>query len=188
MYLQYYFHALHCFVPLKCQILSDLNVMFLLWWAASAGLGFLQFCNLNSYRSMFIVGFSLFIGLSVPQYFQEYLTLSGHGPAHTGSTSVHIYLTRQVSSCYKYSHLWFLFWFSGNMQFNNIVQVIFSSPATVAIIVAYFLDATMSREHASTHRDSGRHWWEKFRTFNQDIRSDEFYGLPMNLNRFFPSA
>jgi hypothetical protein len=76
---------------------------------------------------------------------------------------------------------------SNNMQFNNIVQVIFSSPATVAIIVAYFLDATMSPAHASTRRDSGRHWWEKFRSYNQDIRSDEFYALPMRLNRFFPS-
>jgi hypothetical protein len=122
MYLQYYFHALHCFVPLKCQILSDWNVMFLLWWAASAGLGFLQFCNLNSYRSMFIVGFSLFIGLSVPQYLHEYLTLFGHGPAHTRSTSVHIYLTQQVSSCYKYNHLSFLLWFSRNMQYNNIAS------------------------------------------------------------------
>jgi hypothetical protein len=74
---------------------------------------------------------------------------------------------------------------SNNMQFNNIVQVIFSSPATVAIIVAYFLDTTMSPAHASTRRDSGRHWWEKFRSYNQDIRSDEFYALPMRLNRFF---
>ncbi|KAI5401059.1 N alpha-acetyl-transferase, variant 2 [Lathyrus oleraceus] len=127
-------------------------------YVASAGLGFLQFCNLNSNRSMFIVGFSLFIGLSVPQYFNEYLALSGHGPVHTGSTS-----------------------------FNNIVQVIFSSPATVAILVAYLLDSTMSRAHASTRRDSGRHWWEKFRNFNQDIRSEEFYALPFKLSSFFPS-
>ncbi|XP_004496870.1 nucleobase-ascorbate transporter 4 [Cicer arietinum] len=127
-------------------------------YVASAGLGFLQFCNLNSFRSMFIVGFSLFIGLSVPQYFHEYLFLSGHGPVHTRSTA-----------------------------FNNIVIVIFSSPATVAIIVAYFLDLTMSLAHGSTRRDSGRQWWEKFKNFNQDIRSEEFYALPMNLGRFFPS-
>ncbi|XP_061373876.1 nucleobase-ascorbate transporter 4 [Gastrolobium bilobum] len=127
-------------------------------YVASAGLGFLQFCNLNSFRSMFILGFSLFMGLSVPQYFNEYLLLSGQGPVHTGSTA-----------------------------FNNIVQVIFSSPATVAIIVAYLLDFTLSRGHSSTRRDSGRHWWGKFRNFNQDIRSEEFYSLPMNLNRFFPS-
>ncbi|BFG42084.1 hypothetical protein CerSpe_283560 [Prunus speciosa] len=128
-------------------------------YVASAGLGLLQFCNLNSYRSKFIVGFALFMGLSVPQYFNEYLATSGHGPVHTGST-----------------------WF------NNIVQVIFSSPATVAIIIAFFLDSTVSRRHGSTRRDSGRHWWEKFRNFGSDTRSEEFYSLPYNLNRYFPSV
>ncbi|KAI4295778.1 hypothetical protein L6164_035788 [Bauhinia variegata] len=127
-------------------------------YVAAAGLGLLQFCNLNSYRSMFILGFSLFMGLSVPQYFNQYLLVTGHGPVHTASTA-----------------------------FNNIVQVIFSSPATVAIIVAYFLDFTLRRGDSSIRRDSGRHWWAKFRNFNQDIRSEEFYSLPMNLNRFFPS-
>ncbi|ESW15124.1 hypothetical protein PHAVU_007G046400 [Phaseolus vulgaris] len=127
-------------------------------YVASAGLGFLQFCNLNSYRSLFILGLSLFIGLSVQQYFNEYLLISGHGPVHTGSTA-----------------------------FNDIVQVIFSSPATVAIIVAYFLDLTLRRGDSLTRRDSGRHWWEKFRNFNHDTRSEEFYSLPFNLNRFFPS-
>ncbi|PQM39346.1 hypothetical protein Pyn_04226 [Prunus yedoensis var. nudiflora] len=128
-------------------------------YVASAGLGLLQFCNLNSYRSKFIVGFAPFMGLSVPQYFNEYLATSGHGPVHTGST-----------------------WF------NNIVQVIFSSPATVAIIIAFFLDSTVSRRHSSTRRDSGRHWWEKFRNFGSDTRSEEFYSLPYNLNRYFPSV
>ena len=72
----------------------NVTIVFL-WWAASAGLGFLQFCNLNSYRSMFIVGFSLFMGLSVPQYFNEYVLLSGHGPVHTGTTAVCIYYLKK---------------------------------------------------------------------------------------------
>lgn len=127
-------------------------------YVASAGLGLLQFCNLNSFRTKFILGFSLFMGLSIPQYFNEYLLVSGHGPVHTHST-----------------------WF------NNVMQVIFSSPATVAIIVAFFLDCTHSCGHSSVWRDSGRHWWEKFRNFNTDSRSEEFYSLPGNLNRFFPS-
>ncbi|KAJ4848177.1 N alpha-acetyl-transferase [Turnera subulata] len=128
-------------------------------YVASAGLGFLQFCNLNSFRSKFILGFALFMGLSVPQYFNEYLLISGHGPVHTHAT-----------------------WF------NNVMQVIFTSQATVAIVVAYFLDCTThSLGESSSRRDSGRHWWEKFRTFNQDTRSEEFYSLPWNLNRFFPS-
>ncbi|KAL5055976.1 hypothetical protein RYX36_036658 [Vicia faba] len=37
-------------------------------YIASAGLGFLQFCNLNSNRSMVIVEFSLFISLFVPRF------------------------------------------------------------------------------------------------------------------------
>lgn len=68
------------------HITSKLNLINcdILWWcAASAGLGLLQFCNLNSYRSKFIIGFSLFMGLSVPQYFHDYIITSGHGPLHT---------------------------------------------------------------------------------------------------------
>ncbi|XP_054785567.1 nucleobase-ascorbate transporter 4 isoform X1 [Prosopis cineraria] len=127
-------------------------------YVVSVGFGFLQFCNLNSFRTLFILGFSIFMGLSVSQYFIQDIFLFGHGPVHTGSTT-----------------------------FNNIVQVIFSSAPTVALIVAYFLDSTVAYRHGSTHRDSGRHWWEKFRNFNQDNRSEEFYALPLNLNRFFPS-
>jgi len=67
------------------------------------------------------------------------------------------------------------------------VQVLLSSPATVAITVAYFLDLTLRGGDTSTRRDSGRHWWEKFRSFNQDIRSEDFYSLPFNLSKFFPS-
>ncbi|KAM1031119.1 hypothetical protein TB2_034399 [Malus domestica] len=128
-------------------------------YVASAGLGLLQFCNLNSFRTMFIVGFSIFMGLSVTEYFHEYHLISDRGPVHTRS-------------------IWF----------NNIVEVIFSSPATVGIIVALFLDLTVSRGHSTTRRDSGRHWWEKFQNYNTDTRSEEFYSLPYNLNRHFPSV
>ncbi|KAI5604080.1 hypothetical protein BDE02_01G261700 [Populus trichocarpa] len=86
--------------------------------------------QLNSFRTKFILGFSLFLGLPVPQYFKEYLLVSGRGP------------------------------------FNDIMQLIFSSPATVAILVACFLDCTHSLAHSTTRRDSGRHWWERFRYFS----------------------
>uniref|UniRef100_A0A6N2LVB4 Uncharacterized protein n=1 Tax=Salix viminalis TaxID=40686 RepID=A0A6N2LVB4_SALVM len=58
------------------------------------------------------------------------------------------------------------------------------SPATVAVIVAYFLDCTHSLAHSTTRRDSGRHWRERLRYFSQDTRSEEFY--PWNLNRMPP--
>ncbi|GMH03079.1 hypothetical protein Nepgr_004918 [Nepenthes gracilis] len=126
-------------------------------YVASAGLGILQLCNLNSFRTKFILGLSLFMGLSVPQYFNEFLLINGHGPVHTNSDA-----------------------------FNGMMQVIFSSPATVAAITALLLDLTLGREDSSTRRDSGRHWWEKFRTFDADSRTEEFYSLPANLDNYFP--
>ena len=139
---------------------------------------------------MFILGVSLGFGLSVPKYFNE------HGPVHTGSTWVCIYyilpekvtLILMILVLLQLSFLCLLLLIvTLLLQFNNIVQAIFSSPATVAIIDAYILDLTVSRGERSTRRDGGRHWWEKFRTFNQDIRTEDFFSLPLNFNRFFPS-
>ncbi|VFQ97095.1 unnamed protein product [Cuscuta campestris] len=48
---------------------------------ASVGLSFLQFTNMNSMRNLFIVGVSLFLGLSIPEYFRKYT----YGPAHTNA-------------------------------------------------------------------------------------------------------
>ncbi|KVH93353.1 Xanthine/uracil/vitamin C permease [Cynara cardunculus var. scolymus] len=58
-------------------------------YMSSAGLGLLQYCNLNSYRTKFILGFSLFMGLSVPQYFNGYVVTTGQGPVRSRSTWVH---------------------------------------------------------------------------------------------------
>ncbi|KAL3614356.1 N alpha-acetyl-transferase [Castilleja foliolosa] len=125
---------------------------------STASLGLLQYCNLNSFRTKFIIGFSFFMGLSVPRYFSEYVITSGHAPVHTHSA-----------------------WF------NKMVLVILTSPATVAGIVAYFLDLTLERKHGSTRRDSGRQWWSKFKYFDKDPRSAEFYSLPYGLSKYFPS-
>ncbi|KAM7470510.1 hypothetical protein LguiA_008693 [Lonicera macranthoides] len=127
-------------------------------YMASGGLGLLQFCNLNSYRTKFILGFSLFMGLSVPQYFNGYVVRTGRGPIG--------------------KPIWF----------DKILLVIFTSPATVAAIIAIFLDCTLARKHSLTRKDSGRHWWGKFRYFDKDPRSHEFYSLPYNLSKHFPSV
>ncbi|KAI8025779.1 Nucleobase-ascorbate transporter 4 [Camellia lanceoleosa] len=181
-------------------------------YMSSAGLGLLQFCNLNSFRTKFIIGFSIFMGLSVPQYFNEYVVTSGRGPVRS-------------SSAWR----------------NKTMQVVFTSPATVAAITAVFLDRTVAHKHGSTQTDcgstqtdcgstqtdcgstqtdsgwqwwivvflartvahehgstrtdsgstrtdSGRHWWEKFRYFDKDPRSAEFYSLPGGLTKYFPSV
>ncbi|GLT68324.1 hypothetical protein SLA2020_405700 [Shorea laevis] len=126
---------------------------------ASVGLSFLQFTNMNSMRNLFITGVSLFLGLSVPEYFREYTAKALHGPAHTKA-------------------VWF----------NDFLNTIFFSSPTVALIVAVFLDNTLDYKDKDSAKDRGMPWWAKFRTFKGDGRNEEFYTLPFNLNRFFPPS
>ncbi|XP_047166196.1 nucleobase-ascorbate transporter 1 isoform X4 [Vigna umbellata] len=122
---------------------------------AAVGISFLQFTNMNSMRNLIITGLTLFLGISVPHFFNQYWTSSHHGPVHTNAG-----------------------WF------NAFLNTIFSSPATVGLIVAVFLDNTLEVERSK--KDRGMPWWVKFRTFRGDNRNEEFYTLPFNLNRFFP--
>lgn len=125
----------------------------------SAGLSFLQFCNLNSFRTKFIIGFSIYMGFSVPQYFKEYTAIKHYGPAHTNAR-----------------------WF------NDMINVPFTSGAFVAGILALFFDVTLHKNDNQIRKDRGMHWWDRFSSFKTDTRSEEFYSLPFNLNKFFPSV
>lgn len=147
------------FASIPAPIIAALYCLFFAY-VGSAGLSLLQFCNLNSFRIKFVLGFSIFMGLSIPQYFNEYTVVNGYGPVHTGAR-----------------------WF------NDMINVPFSSNAFVAGLLAYFLDITLHRSKDSTaRRDRGMHWWDRFRSFKTDTRSEEFYVLPFNLNKFFPSV
>jgi len=66
--------------------------------------------------------------------------------------------------------------------------VIFTSPATVAAIVSVFLDRTLGYNDKDVRVDGGRHWWGKFKYFERDARSAEFYALPYGLSKYFPSV
>ncbi|KAK8611651.1 hypothetical protein V6N13_131697 [Hibiscus sabdariffa] len=118
----------------------------------SVGLSFLQFTNMNCMRNLIITGLSLFLGISIPQFFNEYWNPSHRGLVHTNAG-----------------------WF------NAFMNTIFSSPATVGLTVAVFLDNTIEVEKSK--KDRGMPWWVKFRTFRGDNRNEEFYTLPFNLNR-----
>ncbi|KAH7523740.1 hypothetical protein FEM48_Zijuj06G0044100 [Ziziphus jujuba var. spinosa] len=150
------FGAFFACVPLP--ILAAIYCV-LFGYVASAGLSFLQFCNLNSFRTKFILGFSFFLGISVPQYFREYFQIE--------STSGHVH--------------------GSGRWFEDVLTVIFMSHTTVAAIVAMILDSTLTRENDPNGKDSGLHWWKKFSLYGSDVRNDEFYALPCRLNKFFPS-
>lgn len=92
----------------------------------ACGFSFLQFVYINDSRSKFILGFAVFMGISVPQYFNEYNIRAGHGPVRTNSH-----------------------WF------NDFIFVIFASAATVGFIIALVLDTTLkgkeTRRYSGRH-------------------------------------
>ncbi|KAL3716909.1 hypothetical protein ACJRO7_008482 [Eucalyptus globulus] len=146
------------FASIPAPIVAALYCVFFAY-VGSVGLTLLQFCNLLSFRTKFVLGFSIFMGLSVPQYFNEYTAINGYGPVHTGAR-----------------------WF------NDMINVPLSSEPFIAGCLAYFLDNTLLKKDGQIRKDRGKEWWDKFKSFSGDTRSQEFYSLPFNLNKYFPSV
>ncbi|XP_057794325.1 putative nucleobase-ascorbate transporter 10 [Salvia miltiorrhiza] len=150
------FGAIFASIPLP--IIAASYCIFL-GYVSSAGLGHLQFCNLNSFRTKLIVGISFFVGMSLPQYFREHQLVSRGGPVHTHAR-----------------------WF------NDMISVVLMSHATVGGVVALVLDCSLDRGSEQARKDNGSCWWDKFIVYGKDIRNDEFYKLPAHLNKCFPSS
>ncbi|KAK7291141.1 hypothetical protein RIF29_06053 [Crotalaria pallida] len=123
---------------------------------AAVGISLIQFANTNSMRNMYVFGLTLFLGISIPQYFAMNSAPDGHGPVRTNAG-----------------------WF------NDILNTIFSSPPTVAIIVGTILDNTLEAKHTATER--GLPWWAPFQARKGDVRNDEFYRFPLKLTEHIPS-
>ncbi|XP_058775046.1 nucleobase-ascorbate transporter 7-like [Vicia villosa] len=118
-------------------------------YVGPGGLDLLQFCNLNSFRGKFIMGFSIFMGFSTPQYFVE------HGPGKHGVSHTRV------------------------RWFNDVVSIPFSSGAFVAGLFAVFLDSVLLRRNDSrVHRDRDMQWWDRFTSMRGDSRSADYYSLP----------
>lgn len=78
--------------------------------------------------------------------------------------------------------------FSQFYKFNDMINVPLSSEPFVAGCLAYFLDNTLHKKDDAIRKDRGKEWWDKFKSFKGDTRSEEFYSLPFNLNTYFPSV
>ncbi|KAE8727966.1 Nucleobase-ascorbate transporter 3 [Hibiscus syriacus] len=57
----------------------------LLGIVAASGITFIQFANNNSMRNIYVLGVSLFLGLSIPQYFAMNISYDGRGPVRTNA-------------------------------------------------------------------------------------------------------
>ncbi|KAG5526291.1 hypothetical protein RHGRI_032541 [Rhododendron griersonianum] len=129
-------------------------------YETSDGLELLHLCDLDKLRTKFIVGFSIFMGLSVPQYFNGYMGTSGCGPVHTHAN-----------------------WF------DKFVEIIFTSPATVAAMIAVFLDCTVPPGRTDNGKiETDIDWVDMFQEyFTNDLEVDpEYFSLPLGLSDCFP--
>lgn len=59
---------------------------------AAVGISFIQFTNINSMRNLYVLGVSLFLGISIPQYFVMKTDGAGNGPVSTGGGWVRNYI------------------------------------------------------------------------------------------------
>lgn len=74
------------------------------------------------------------------------------------------------------------------VQLNDVVSVILMSHTTVAALVGFVLDVTLSREDDCARKDISLQWWERFSLYSADVKNDEFYSLPCRLDKLFPPS
>ncbi|EHA8589606.1 nucleobase-ascorbate transporter 11 [Cocos nucifera] len=137
-------------------------------WAliVALGLSTMQYTQTASSRNMIIVGFTLFISLSIPAYFQQYEPTSGlilpgyfipyaagsNGPVHTGSKGL-----------------------------NFALNALLSLNMVVALLVAFVLDNTVP----GSRQERGVYIWSDSRAPDLDPSFLGSYLLPEKIGRYF---
>ncbi|PRQ48473.1 putative xanthine/uracil/vitamin C permease [Rosa chinensis] len=135
-------------------------------WAlvVALGLSTLQYSRAASFRNMMIVGVSLFLGLSIPAYFQQYqpestfilpsyfipYAAASNGPARTGSK-----------------------------QLDFAINALMSLNMVVTLVVALVLENTVP----GSRQERGVYIWSKPEDINTDPSSLEDYSLPRKVSR-----
>ncbi|XP_028950473.1 nucleobase-ascorbate transporter 3-like isoform X2 [Malus domestica] len=143
------FLCIDSFADICCHVLCFI-------WNSAVGITFIQFANNNSLRNIYVLGLSLFLGISIPQYFVSNSSPNGVGPVKTDGG-----------------------WF------DDILNTIFSSSPTMAIIVGTLLDNTLDAKYAVDNR--GLAWWRPFQSRKGDVRNEEFYSLPVRIREYIPT-
>ncbi|KAJ8437679.1 hypothetical protein Cgig2_028617 [Carnegiea gigantea] len=181
----------------------QVSTVFMIFFSifAANGISFMQFTNNNSMRNMYVLGLSLFLGISIPYYFLSYTIEASHGPVNTGGgwANAGLLPIPVVPACNLgcimgvlpgVSHLSILGYLVFHMgvvvnSFNDILNTLFLSPPTVAMIVGTLLDTTLAARDSAG--DRGVPWWIPFQNRKDDVRNDEFYSLPLRINEFMPT-
>ncbi|EXC35470.1 Nucleobase-ascorbate transporter 11 [Morus notabilis] len=135
-------------------------------WAliVALGLSTLQYSQTASLRNIMIVGVSLFLGLSVPAYFQQYQPES--------SLILPSYFIPYAAASNGPVH-------SGNKQIDFAINALLSMNMVVTLLVAFVLDNTAP----GSRQERGVYIWSRV----EDIRDDPSlladYSLPRKICR-----
>ncbi|VAH29956.1 unnamed protein product [Triticum turgidum subsp. durum] len=137
-------------------------------WAliVALGLSTLRYTEAVSSRNMIIVGFTLFISLSIPAYFQQYepssnLILPGYLVPYTAASSGPV---RTASDGLNYA-----------------VNALLSINVVVALVVAIILDNTVP----GSKQERGVYIWTDPKSLELDPASLEPYRLPKKISCWF---
>ncbi|KAK4356307.1 hypothetical protein RND71_025278 [Anisodus tanguticus] len=137
-------------------------------WAliVALGLSTLQYTQNASSRNIIIVGVSLFFGLSVPAYFQQYAPETG--------LILPGYLIPYAAASNGPVH-------AGNAQFNFAMNALLSLNMVVTLLVAFVLDNTVP----GSRQERGVYVWSKADDIMTDPSSLLDYSLPSRVAKLF---
>ncbi|XP_030463220.2 nucleobase-ascorbate transporter 11 [Syzygium oleosum] len=137
-------------------------------WAliVALGLSTLQYTQTSSFRNMIIVGVSLFLGLSIPAYFQQYQPNS--------SLMLPGYLIPYAAASDGPVH-------SGSSQLDFTINALMSLNMVVTLLVAIVLDTTVP----GNRQERGVYIWTQRDDVVADPTSLADYSLPRKVARIF---
>lgn len=139
-------------------------------WAlmVAMGLSTLQYSQAASFRNITIVGVSLFLGFSIPAYFQQYQPES--------SLILPSYLVPYAAASNGPVH-------TGSKQLDFAINALLSQNMVVTLLVAFVLDNTVP----GSRQERGVYIWSSA----EDMATDPYflanYSLPRKVSRLFRS-
>lgn len=149
------------------QALAAAVLCFIWALVVALGLSALQYTQAASFRNITIVGVSLFLGLSIPAYFQQYLPES--------SMILPTYLIPYSAASDGPVH-------SGSKEFDFAVNALLSMNMVVTFLIAFLLDNTVP----GSRQEQGVYVWSNTENVTTDDPSSlSDYDLPSKVSRFF---
>nr|VDD47725.1 unnamed protein product [Brassica oleracea] len=137
-------------------------------WALTVALGLsnLRYTQTASFRNITIVGVSLFLGLSIPAYFQQYQPLSTLIlPSY--------YLSFGAASSGPFQ--------TGIIQLDFAMNAVMSLNMVVTFLLAFVLDNTVP----GSKEERGVYVWSRAEEMEMDPAMQADYSLPRRVSQFF---